>query len=61
MFQKIKNEQVERAIKLSKDGSATGIDGCPYKLWKALNNRHEKNKENGKPSFDIVKTITMIF
>ncbi|KAH9952796.1 hypothetical protein BJV74DRAFT_800292 [Russula compacta] len=29
--------QVESVLKLSKNGSATGLDGCLYELWKALN------------------------
>ncbi|KAF8494913.1 hypothetical protein F5888DRAFT_1635839 [Russula emetica] len=52
---------VGRAIKLSKKGSSTGIDGCPYELWKKLKDRHEQDTLAGKPSFDIVKTLTMVY
>jgi hypothetical protein len=52
---------VERAINLSKNGSAAGIDGCPYKLWKKLKERHEQDSATGKPSFNIVKTLTMVY
>ena len=61
MFSKVRREQVERAIKLTKDGTSTGIDRCLYELWKVLKNKHETNKKNEKPTFDIVKTMTMVF
>lgn len=32
MFWTVETAQVEKAIKLSKTGSSTGIDGCPYEL-----------------------------
>ena len=32
MSWKVKNAQVKKAIHLSKNGSSTGIDGCPYEL-----------------------------
>jgi len=33
----ITEECVEKALKLAKNGSATGMDGCPYELWKKHN------------------------
>jgi hypothetical protein len=33
----ISYKQVYTALKLSKNGTATGLNGCPYKLWKELN------------------------
>jgi hypothetical protein len=61
MFWEVKNTQVKRAIKLSKNGSSTGIDRCPYELWKALNNKHQTNTRKHKPSFNIIKTMTIVF
>ena len=34
--QGIMKDVVTEALRLSKNGSATGLDGCPYELWKEL-------------------------
>jgi len=39
---KVTEEQVVEALKRAKEGSATGLDGCPYELWKHLQQRHNK-------------------
>lgn len=31
-------KQVGQALKLAKNGTATGLDSCPYELWKTLDN-----------------------
>jgi len=36
----VKREQVRDTIITAKNSSATGMDGCPYKLWKKLVNEH---------------------
>lgn len=36
MSWKVTEDQVRKAISSAKDGSATGLDGCPYKVWKKL-------------------------
>ena len=36
MSWKITEEQVSKALQRTKDGTATGLDGCPYELWKTL-------------------------
>ena len=36
MSWKITEDQVRKALHRTKDGTATGLDRCPYKLWKAL-------------------------
>ena len=53
--------QVKVALKLSKNGTATGLDGCPYELWKELDDLHTEAVENRKEGFDILKTLTTIF
>ena len=58
---KVTEEQVNKALSLAKDGTATGLDGCPYELWKALKKRHDKMKHKSEPSFDITKTLTYLF
>ncbi|KAH9017333.1 hypothetical protein EDB83DRAFT_2178273, partial [Lactarius deliciosus] len=51
----------EEALKHAKNGSATGLDGCPYELWKTLNVRYNKAVEEDRPGFDIIKTLTHVF
>jgi len=58
---KITKAQVQKALELAKDRSATGLDSCPYKLWKKLQHRHDKRTHQNKPSFDIIKTLTYVF
>lgn len=58
---KATEEQVSRALHTTKNGSATGLDGCPYELWKALQQRHNKMRHHNKASFDITKTLTYLF
>jgi len=36
MSWKIMEEQVSEALKHTKDGIATGLNSCPYELWKML-------------------------
>ena len=55
----ISENSVKRAIKDAKNKSATGMDGCPYELWKKLIQRHDEEK-NAK-GFDIIKTLTRVF
>jgi hypothetical protein len=57
----ITTAQTERALHLSKNGSATGMDGCPYKFWKSLKDHHKCGTKTERPSFDIIKTLTRIF
>lgn len=52
--------QTEVALHLSKNRLATRMDGCPYKLWKALQDKHEWATDARKPSFNIIKTLTMV-
>ncbi|TFY78439.1 hypothetical protein EWM64_g5573 [Hericium alpestre] len=55
--------EVERALSASKNGTATGLDGLPYELWKKLNDHHKKVRKLGSddPSFDIVSILTTVF
>ena len=50
--------QVEEALHLSKNGSATDMDGCPYELWKALHSHYTTARRSNKDRFNIVKVIT---
>lgn len=53
--------QVLRALKLAKNGTATGLDGCPYELWKKLNKVYEEKKAQGGTGFDIVAALNALF
>ena len=44
--------QIEKALHLSKNGSATGLDGCLYKLWKKLKEEFD-NTDTCNPRFNI--------
>lgn len=37
------------------------MDGCPYELWKALQQRHDDTVKNNKPTFDIIKVLTILY
>jgi hypothetical protein len=58
---KVTEEQVSKALHIAKNGSATGLDGLPYELWKALQQRHNRMRHHSKPSFDVIKTLTLLF
>lgn len=57
----IQEEHVLNALQSSKAGSTTGIDGIPYKTWRALHEKHLKAVRNDKHSFNIMKMMTHIF
>ena len=44
-----------------KNGMATGVDGCPYELWKALKERYDEDISTSKQGFDIVKALTTVY
>ena len=57
----ITKEVVEEALRVTKNGSATGLDGCPYELWKDLKKRNQEAEDEGKIGFDIIHTLTTVF
>ena len=61
MSWKVTEDQVCRALQRTKDGTATGLDRCPYKLWKALEKRHNKLRHKNVLSFNIIKALTYLF
>lgn len=52
---------VETALRLAKNNTSTGMDGCPYELWKKLKLRHETDTKTKGDSFDIIKVLTIIY
>jgi len=61
MSWKTTEDQVRRALHRTKDGTTTGLDSCPYELWKALEKRHNKLRHKNRPSFDVIKALTYLF
>ena len=53
--------QVEEALNLSKNGSATGMDGCPFELWKSLHAHYTTTRHINQSGFNITKTLTEVF
>lgn len=53
--------QVWKALSLSKNGTATGLDGCPYELWKELDKKHSEAAALGRRGFNIVAALTCLF
>ena len=60
MNQPLVESQVEKALNLSKNGSATGIDGCPYELWKKLHAKYKSSPNANKPRFNIIRVLTIV-
>jgi ribonuclease HI/exonuclease III len=57
----LSEEHVNNALKLVKEGTATGLDGCPNELWKVLKSRHDSAQGTHKTSFNITKALTSLF
>jgi len=53
--------QVQKAIKLAKNNTATGMDGCPYELWKSLDRHHTEQSKTKRKTFNINKTLLRVF
>ncbi len=55
-------EECVLSLRLSKNGSAPGLDGIPFELWKALHARHtEDSRFPARTKFDIVRLLTAAF
>jgi exonuclease III len=57
----ITSDCVKKALKIAKNGSATGLDGCPYKLWKELKKSFDLAMKKGRAGFDITQALTDVF
>ncbi len=50
------------SLRLSKNGTAPGLDGVPFELWKALHARNtEDSRFQERTSFDVVRLLTAAF
>ncbi|KAG2105876.1 uncharacterized protein F5147DRAFT_522560, partial [Suillus discolor] len=56
----LKENSILKALYASKAGSAAGIDGIPYEVWKSLHEKHLDDRKKDIPSFDIMKTLTIV-
>ncbi|KAG2087609.1 uncharacterized protein F5147DRAFT_588029 [Suillus discolor] len=56
----LQEEHVLNALMSSKSGSATGIDGIPYELWKHLHDKYTEASKKNQPGFNIIKTLTIV-
>ena len=60
----ITQDQVQRALSLTKNNTATGLDGCPYELWKTMNdnyNRATAEHNQNQKTFNIIAVLTAVF
>jgi hypothetical protein len=58
---RLSEHDVLEALKSSKNGTSTGVNGLPYELWKALNEKYEADVKANKPSFNIIRALTRVF
>ncbi|KAI1791993.1 Endonuclease/exonuclease/phosphatase, partial [Ganoderma leucocontextum] len=58
----IEREECELALRFSKSGSAPGLDGIPYELWKTLHERYkEDSRHEGRETMDIMLLLHAVF
>ncbi len=57
---KTKRDEVLKPLRLSKNGSAPGINRATNKFFKVLNDQHVEDERKGIPSFDIVGVLTEV-
>jgi hypothetical protein len=60
LHNQLKENHILEALYASKAGSAAGIDGIPYEVWKSLHEKHLDNRKKDIPSFNIIKTLTIV-
>ena len=61
MGNQLSEQEVLEALKSSKNGTSTGVNGLPYELWKILNDKYEVESKTNKPTFNIIKALTRVF
>lgn len=57
----VSEEEVEKALKVSKNNTATGLDGISYEFLKTLNDRYTEDSKQEKPAFNVVSLLTAVF
>jgi hypothetical protein len=61
MGNRLSEQEVLEALKLSKNEISTGVNGLPYELWKVLNDKYVIEAKAEKPTFNIIKVLTKVF
>ncbi len=55
-------EECMLSLRFSKNGTAPGLDGIPFELWKTLHARHiDDSRFQNRSDFDVVKLLTAAF
>jgi len=61
MSNRLSEQDVCQALKSSKNGTSTGMNGLPYELWKALSDKYDADTKADKPTFNIIKVLTRVY
>ncbi|KAH9886321.1 Endonuclease/exonuclease/phosphatase [Cubamyces lactineus] len=62
MAAKIEYNECELALRCAKTGTAPGIDGIQYEVWKTMHDRFKGDLRNpNKRAFDVLKVLTAAF
>ena len=61
LSKRITRDYVQSALKLGKNNSATGLDGCPYELWKKLNKMYLEAQSADRIGFNVLDMLTLVF
>jgi hypothetical protein len=59
--EKLNIEDINTALKMSKNGSAPGLDGLPYEFYSWLQIRFEDDKNAERDVFDILGLLTELY
>ncbi|KAJ7276388.1 Endonuclease/exonuclease/phosphatase, partial [Mycena haematopus] len=54
-------DDVETALRLSANNKAPGLNGIPYEVWRVLNSRFITRTQQGKPAFDIIGLLHILY
>jgi hypothetical protein len=52
---------VQKALKLSSNGKAPGLDGITYEVWKIIDARHQTAVSLNGPAFNIVDVVLRVY
>ncbi|KAJ7020353.1 hypothetical protein C8F04DRAFT_884486, partial [Mycena alexandri] len=59
---KLTREDIQKALKLSSNFRAPGLDGINYEVWNIIiDSRFQTNTKLEKPAFDIIKALLRTF
>ena len=57
----IDSEEVMESIRTLPNGTAAGMDGIPYELWKELIKIQNRNAKKELPFFNALQWLTKVF